>query len=691
MKLFLNINPKLIAESAIPSTKIMIDEIDEITNNIDTNIGSEVKIPKDVLDSFKIKDSLNPDIWTNDTLNQNIRKNLIKIAKDFFKDLELPKEIKIKDIIFTGSLANFNWSKYSDIDLHVVIDLKQFDADPQMVEDYFFAQKSIWNEEHNIVVKNFPVEVYIQDLNAKLRATAVYSVLYDKWVLKPTRENFKIDKKAIKDKSEQFIHYLRDIRQLYNDKNFKAAGDLAKKLKDRIRHMRNAGLERGGEFSLENLVFKVLRRTSFMDQLDAFKAKSYDNLMSINEDIFKSPNDDGFFNFEYAKEFAKDYLGINLVKQIGEGNNGAAYLTDKGTKLKYTFSSREYKLAKDYLGKKLKYMSDIYMAEEITDGIYVIEMEYIDDLPADVKKRLSAYLKDTKNSTDSFKDEILRIKQELGNRPNDLYSVQNFGWKNGELATFDPIAESEKMLEEEEQSNRYASKRDWYVALFKARKAKELYGNDPYWENIEDGQFVGASIVGITGFISIRTQLAPAGQIRKNDLRMVEKPQYLKFKVMAGRGIEHPDTYSPNIQPARTRGGVEGEEMNFIGKLGNGETLEDGNTTVSFSLPKPGSPASDAQIKTWLIYGDVIADFVYRNTRFASGYKNAVAADISKEKMAANPALERHKKKKDLEAELNRKVTDTEFETFLTTGEKPSVSKPELTYDQNKSKEKLDQ
>ena len=514
MKLFLNINPKLIAESAIPSTQTTIDEI---ANNIDTNIGSEVKIPKDVLDSFKIKDNLNPELWINDKLDPKIKANLIKIAKDFFKDLELPKEIKIKDIIFTGSLANYNWSKFSDIDLHIVIDLNQFDADPQMVEDYFFAQKSIWNEEHNIVVKNFPVEVYVQDLNAKLRATAVYSVLFDKWVLKPERENFKIDKKAIKDKAEQFIHYLRDVRQLYNDKSYQAAGDLSKKLKDKIRHMRNAGLERGGEFSLENLVFKVLRRTSFMDQLDAFKAKSYDNLMSIDES-----------------------------------------------------------------------------------------------------------------------DEIL-----------------------------------------DEGNDRYSSKRDYFVALFKATKAKKLYGNDPYFQNIEAGQFVGVAIVGITGKVSISTHLAPAADVRKNDLGLSETSHYITFKVMAGRGIEHPDTYSPNKQPAITRGGIEGQELKFTSKLPNGEELENGETMVNFSLPKPGSPASDAQIKTWLVYGDIIADFVKRNTRFASGYKNAAAADISKEKMAANPALERHKKKKDLEMELGRRITDSEFETFLSTGLKPEPKQKE--------------
>lgn len=284
MKIFLNIDPSLIAESQSPITpKMPLDEIDAIADSIKANMTKDVKIPKEVLNSFQLKEGLNQDIWIKNTLNPKIAIKLIKIASDFFKDLDLPADTEIKDIIFTGSLANFNWSKYSDIDLHIVIDFKQFDAQPKFVEEYFYAQKSIWNQEHDIKVFGFPIELYVQDINAKLVATAVYSVLKNKWIKKPHREAFQLDKKAIKYKAEQIIYNLRDIRQDYQDNQFQAVVDKVKKLKNKIKQMRNAGLERGGEFSLENLVFKVLRRTPFMDQLDSFKAKSYDKLMSVSE------------------------------------------------------------------------------------------------------------------------------------------------------------------------------------------------------------------------------------------------------------------------------------------------------------------------------------------------------------------------------------------------------------------------
>lgn len=311
MKLFLNINPSLIVESQI-KTQVQIDEIDAIADTLDSNISKEINIPKDVLDSFLIKDTLNPEIWTNDTLNPDIRTKLILIAEDFFKDLNIPKEIQIKDIIFTGSLANYNWSRYSDIDLHIVLDFKQFDVDEQLLDDYFWAQKALWNQEHDITIHSFPVELYVQDINAKLVATAVYSVINDKWLKKPVRESFKLDTNTIKEKANSFIEKLRGIKQDYKDKQYQSVVDKVTKLKDKIKNMRNAGLEKGGEFSIENLVFKTLRRTPFMDIIDSYKAKSYDELMSIQEEENLNIQEGEILNnssFKYRRN--EDEININ--------------------------------------------------------------------------------------------------------------------------------------------------------------------------------------------------------------------------------------------------------------------------------------------------------------------------------------------------------------------------------------------
>jgi hypothetical protein len=286
MKLFFPEDKMPILENIKPVTPItQLDEIDAISNSIDANMEKEISIPKDVMNSFSIKDSLNPDIWTGGKLEPRVRLKLLKIAKDFLKDLDLPKKIIVRDVYFTGSLANFNWSKFSDIDLHIVLDYNQFETSPEFVENYFHAQKSIWNQEHDITVFDYPVELYVQDKNHKMSATAIFSVLRNRWILKPTHQKFQIDKDIIKRKANDIIYNLKDIKQDYKDKRYQSVIDKVTKLKHKIKLMRLAGLEKGGEFSKENLVFKVLRRTPFMDVLDSFRAKSYDTLMSVSESL----------------------------------------------------------------------------------------------------------------------------------------------------------------------------------------------------------------------------------------------------------------------------------------------------------------------------------------------------------------------------------------------------------------------
>lgn len=466
MKIFFKNTQIIIAESQI--SKVILDEIDAISNTIDDNISKEITIPKDVINSFKIKDTLNPDIWIKDKLNPKITKKLIKIANDFIKELALPKDLIVKDIIFTGSLANFNWSKYSDIDLHIILDFKKINTDKDFLKDYFRAQKGLWNQEHDITIFDFPVELYIQDANEKLIASAIYSVLNDKWILKPKHENFSIDKKLIKNKATKIINQLKDIRNDYKNKKYKLVVDKVKIVKSKIKQMRNAGLEKGGEFSLENIVFKVLRRTSFMDQLDSFKAKAYDKLMSVSETINEEQeitisDDDitkyfytgeGIHDFENAAIFAKKYLNITLIKILGEGNFGAAYLTDKHTKLKFTRNRREFEFAKKNIGKKNDFMADYYYAKEITNGQYVILMEYVEELPLETKQKLKQLLDDIISRKDvdntELKNRFDQIKQAIGNDGSDLLNVSNYGLKNGKIVTFDPVMEENSLNENKE-------------------------------------------------------------------------------------------------------------------------------------------------------------------------------------------------------------------------------------------------
>ena len=97
--------------------------------------------PEDIdFSSFEIQDELNPNFWKNDRLDSRIRLKLLDIADDFTDFLNVGW-VKPEDITMTGSLANYNWSDYSDIDLHIIIDYKKVDDRTNFVAEYFKSKK----------------------------------------------------------------------------------------------------------------------------------------------------------------------------------------------------------------------------------------------------------------------------------------------------------------------------------------------------------------------------------------------------------------------------------------------------------------------------------------------------------------------------------------------------------------------
>ena len=69
------------------------------------------------------------------------------------------------------------------------------------------------------------------------------------------------------------------------DEPLETAIKLIDKYKDKIKKYRTAGLEKGGEMSDENLVFKVLRRNGYIQKLFDFKNDFIDKTLSMKESI----------------------------------------------------------------------------------------------------------------------------------------------------------------------------------------------------------------------------------------------------------------------------------------------------------------------------------------------------------------------------------------------------------------------
>ena len=260
---------------------------------IDENFDiAEITEPDDVdLSSFELNDELNPRFWKDGKIDSRIRIALLDIADDFLETLDV-SWVQPKDIIMTGSLANYNWSKkYSDIDLHIVMDFQDVDENMALVKDYFDSKRRIWNQEHgNITIAGFPVELYVQDIDEPHASSGVYSLERNKWLVTPDVNKFDLDydEGEVKHKVSEYMNEIDDLSDEYEDSVADCdLGDIherAVELFKRIKNERKQGFDQGGgEYNVGNLVFKSLRRNGYIEKLDKIKDDSYDKEKSLDQ------------------------------------------------------------------------------------------------------------------------------------------------------------------------------------------------------------------------------------------------------------------------------------------------------------------------------------------------------------------------------------------------------------------------
>jgi hypothetical protein len=241
------------------------------------------------IDSFRPKSELNQKFWDEDgKLNAFVRKQLLIIARDFLKDLDFDS-FPIEDILMTGSLANYNWNEeYSDIDLHILMDFSQL-GNKVIIKQMFDAIRKNWNDNHkDINIFDYPVEIYVQDIDEPHKSSGVYSVLYDDWKEKPDADymNVEIDDELIEEIAgnyeDEINALLKRLMDAETDEEFEKIYDDADKLYDEIKACRKKGMEKEKpEMSSENLVFKALRRNGSIEKLIDIRTHAYDMMLSI--------------------------------------------------------------------------------------------------------------------------------------------------------------------------------------------------------------------------------------------------------------------------------------------------------------------------------------------------------------------------------------------------------------------------
>lgn len=242
------------------------------------------------LKSFVPKKELNPSFFEKDgKLKSEIRLRLLDIADTFWADLGIDG-VKPEDIVVTGSIVNYNWSKYSDVDVHIIVDFAKIcDGNTELVDNYFYASKQNWNKEHNIEIEGYEVELYVEDVNADSESSGIYSLNKDKWVIEPQQfNNIELHQKKLKKLSSKIINKVDEL-EAYSNNELLPEPKIDKVIAqldaifDKMSNMRKEDLHtEDKEFSFGNLLWKVMRRAGYIDKIKDITNKLYDRKMSLH-------------------------------------------------------------------------------------------------------------------------------------------------------------------------------------------------------------------------------------------------------------------------------------------------------------------------------------------------------------------------------------------------------------------------
>ena len=215
-------------------------------------------------------DTLHPSFWdVAKNFDQSLRESLLTIAKDVSEGAGV-KDSLIEDIQLTGSMANYNYTDYSDLDVHILLDFDKINHDEDLVKKALDGKRFVWNLRHDIKMGGHDVEVYFQDVDEPHKASGLYSILNNEWIREPIHDEPEVDARDVSAKADRIKGQISDLEVELGVTPIEELDDLAEAadaLRAKVAKMRKDSLEANGEFGIGNLAFKELRNSDYMERL----------------------------------------------------------------------------------------------------------------------------------------------------------------------------------------------------------------------------------------------------------------------------------------------------------------------------------------------------------------------------------------------------------------------------------------
>lgn len=218
--------------------------------------------------------SLNPKLWNGDELQAPVRLKLLQTAREFMESLKLDK-IPLRDLIITGSNTSYTYTPHSDLDLHIIVAKEEIYGGSELVDQFFDSKRRLWNNVYDIQMRGIPVEIYVEDDDETVEGNA-YSLLTNEWIeRKDVQRDAKYDERAVRAKYRWLSREIERYLARADDRE-----DISR-LMTKLKNYRQAGLDKYGELSTENLVFKALRNNGDLEKIEDRKIDLTNTKLSL--------------------------------------------------------------------------------------------------------------------------------------------------------------------------------------------------------------------------------------------------------------------------------------------------------------------------------------------------------------------------------------------------------------------------
>ena len=224
-----------------------------------------------------IHDELNPKLFQNNKLKENVCKRILQIVKQFKEDCEIP--LKVLDVYLVGSNAAYNYSDNSDLDIHIITNFGDNEDTRTLLNAYYNAKKTQFNKNYEIKINGIDVELYVEDINTSAISNGVYSALNDKWIKEPQKKE-----ETSKEVSQDLLDKWNAIAEEALSSN--RLEEIEKTI-DTLYIIRKNSLLADGEYGEGNLLFKALRNNGMLDKLKDEQKELISASLSLDEMLKK--------------------------------------------------------------------------------------------------------------------------------------------------------------------------------------------------------------------------------------------------------------------------------------------------------------------------------------------------------------------------------------------------------------------